>query len=104
MFLRKLSLINFKNYADAGLAFSPAANAFTGNNGEGKTNLLDAIHYLSLCKSYFNPLDSQNIKHDAAFFVLQGTYDLNGTEENITCGLKRNQRKVFRRNQKEYER
>jgi DNA replication and repair protein RecF len=104
MFLRRLSLLNFKNYAEAELTFSPNANAFTGNNGEGKTNLLDAIHYLSLCKSYFNPLDSQNIKHDAGFFVLQGYYDMNGTEENISCGLKRNQRKVFRRNQKEYER
>jgi DNA replication and repair protein RecF len=104
MFLRRLSLINFKNYAEAELNFSPNANAFTGNNGEGKTNLLDAIHYLSLCKSYFNPLDSQNIKHDAGFFVLQGYYDMNGTDENISCGLKRNQRKVFRKNQKEYER
>jgi DNA replication and repair protein RecF len=104
MFLRHLSLVNFKNYNEAELEFSPNANSFTGNNGEGKTNLLDAIHYMSLCKSYFNPLDSQNIKHDAGFFVLNGTYDLNGTEENISCGLKRNQRKIFRRNKKEYER
>jgi DNA replication and repair protein RecF len=104
MFLRKLSLLNFKNYADADLTFSNGANAFVGDNGEGKTNLLDAIHYLSLCKSYFNPLDNQNIKHDAEFFVLQGGYDVNGTEENISCGLKRNQRKVFKRNQTEYAR
>jgi DNA replication and repair protein RecF len=104
MFLRSLSLVNFKNYADAELNFSASANAFTGNNGEGKTNLLDAIHYLSLCKSYFNPFDNQNIKRDADFFVLTGSYDMNGTEENISCGLKRNQKKVLRRNKKEYDR
>ena len=104
MFLRKLSLINFKNCTEAELTFSAGANAFTGNNGEGKTNLLDAIHYLSLCKSYFNPLDNQNIKHDADFFMLLGSYDSDGNEENISCALKRGQRKVIRRNQKEYER
>jgi DNA replication and repair protein RecF len=104
MYLRRLSLINFKNYAEATLAFSPGANAFVGNNGSGKTNLLDAIHYLSLCKSYFNPADNQNIRHGAEFLLVQGTYELNGTEEHIHCGLKRNQRKVFKRNNKEYER
>lgn len=104
MHLQKLSLLNFKNYAEATLSFSPAANAFVGDNGSGKTNLLDAIHYLSLCKSYFNPADNQNIKHDADFLLVQGTYVLNGHEENIYCGLKRNQRKIFKRNNKEYER
>jgi DNA replication and repair protein RecF len=104
MFLSHLSVVNFKNYAEAELNFSPDANAFTGNNGEGKTNLLDAIHYLSLCKSYFNPFDNQNIKHGTELFVLTGTYDVNGTEEHIACGLKRNQKKVFKRNKKEYER
>lgn len=104
MHLQKLSLINFKNYTEASLSFSPEANAFVGDNGSGKTNLLDAIHYLSLCKSYFNPADNQNIRHGAAFMLVQGTYDLNGVEELIHCGLKRGQRKVFKRNNKEYER
>jgi DNA replication and repair protein RecF len=104
MFLRHLSAVNFKNYTEAELDFSPTANAFTGNNGEGKTNLLDAVHYLSLCKSYFNPFDNQNIKHGTELFVLTGIYDVNGTEEHIACGLKRNQKKVFKRNKKEYER
>ncbi len=104
MYLQKLSILNFKNYADAGLDFSSGANAFVGNNGSGKTNLLDAIHYLSLCKSYFNPADNQNIKHGAEFFMVQGNYEVNGSEELIHCGLKRNQRKVFKRNNKEYER
>jgi DNA replication and repair protein RecF len=104
MHLRHLSLINFKNYASADLDFSAGANAFVGDNGSGKTNLLDAIHYLSLCKSYFNPADNQNILHGSDFMLLQGTYELNGEEEQIHCGLKRNQRKVFKRNNKEYER
>lgn len=104
MFLKKLSLISFKNYPEAELSFSSGANAFTGNNGSGKTNLLDAIHYLSLCKSYFNPADAQNILHGADFFVLQGKYELDGQEELIYCGLKREKRKVFKRNNKEYDR
>lgn len=86
------------------MAFSPTVNAFTGNNGAGKTNLLDAIHYLSLCKSYFNPIDSQQIRQDADFFMVQGAFDRNGQEELISCSLKRNQKKQFRRNKKEYQR
>src|SRR5258706_4671721 len=104
MHLQKLSLINFKNYSEATLSFSSGTNAFVGNNGSGKTNLLDAIHYLSLCKSYFNPIESQNIRHEQDFYVVQGIFDLKGNEENIYCGLKRNQKKVFRRNKKEYDR
>jgi DNA replication and repair protein RecF len=104
MFLEKLSLLNFKNYSGAELIFSDGVNAFVGDNGEGKTNLLDAIHYLSLCKSYFNPADSQNIKHDAEFFTVQGIYGVVDGFENIYCGLKRAGRKIFKRNGKEYER
>ncbi|MFL5763795.1 MAG: DNA replication/repair protein RecF [Bacteroidia bacterium] len=104
MFLKKLSVINFKNYPEAGLAFSSHINCLTGNNGEGKTNILDAIHYLSFCKSFFNPIDSQNILHDAPFFLVQGTFERDGGEEEIYCGLKRNQKKQFKRNKKEYSR
>jgi DNA replication and repair protein RecF len=104
MFLQKLSLLNFKNYEEAELTFTEDVNAFVGGNGEGKTNILDAIHYLSLCKSYFNPIDVQHIKHAADFFLVQGTFHLDDSDEHIYCGLKRNQRKIFKRNQKEYER
>lgn len=104
MYLKELSLINFKNYPEAQMVFSPEVNCFTGLNGEGKTNLLDAIHYLSFCKSFFNPVDSQNIRFDEPFFVIEGTYDLEGEEERIYCGQKRNQRKSFKRNKKDYER
>ena len=70
----------------------------------GKTNLLDAIHYLSFCKSFFNAIDSQNIRHEEGFFVLQGFFDKNGEESEVYCGLKRNQKKVFKKNKREYER
>lgn len=104
MWLKKIALINFKNYEEGGLDLSPAVNAFTGDNGAGKTNLLDAVHYLSLCKSYFNPIDSQQIRNGADFFMLQGTFDKDGSEEVVACSLKRNQKKQFRRNKKEYQR
>ena len=104
MWLQKLSLINFKNYTEAELLFSPSVNAFTGNNGAGKTNLLDAIHYLSLCKSYFNPIDGQQIKHGEDFFIIQGAFNKNSQKELISCGLKRAQKKQFKRNKKEYQR
>lgn len=104
MYLQKLSLINFKNYAQADLELSDGVNAFTGNNGAGKTNLLDAIHYLSLCKSYFNPIDSQQIKQGTDFFIVTGQFDKNSSTENVACSVKRNQKKQFKRNKKDYQR
>src|ERR1700712_2185906 len=104
MYLKQLSVINFKNYEEAELSFSEGVNAFLGNNGAGKTNLLDAIHYLSLCKSYFNPIDSQQIKQNADFFMINGAFEKDGKNEVINCGLKRNQKKQFKRNKKEYQR
>ncbi|MGZ3884252.1 MAG: DNA replication/repair protein RecF [Bacteroidia bacterium] len=104
MYLKKLSLVNFKNYADASMDLSPKINCFVGNNGMGKTNILDAIHYLSFCKSFFNAIDSQNIRHSEGFFLVQGQYDKHGESDEIYCGQKRNQKKVFKRNKKEYER
>ena len=104
MYLQQLSLINFKNYAEAGLTFSEGVNVFTGNNGAGKTNLLDAIHYLSLCKSYFNPIDSQQIKQGADFFIITGNFNKNGNQEAVACSVKRNQKKQFKRNKKDYTR
>ena len=102
MYLKRLSLINFKNYPSAELEFCPRINCFTGDNGVGKTNLLDAIYYLSLCKSYFNSIDTQNIRHDEDLFVIQGDYDKSGQTESIYCGVKINTKKQFKRNKKEY--
>jgi DNA replication and repair protein RecF len=104
MLLKTLSLLHFKNYTEGNLSFSDGVNCFAGNNGEGKTNLLDAIHYLSLCKSYFHVSDSQNIQYEAPFFVIEGSFSRGDQEEVIYCGLKRNQKKIFKRNRKEYER
>lgn len=104
MHLSSLSLINFKNYPEATLQFSKSVNCFTGNNGSGKTNLLDAIYYLGLTKSYFNNIDSQLIKHNEQMFVLQGDFSNGELEEKIFCGLKQNQKKQFKRNQKDYQR
>ncbi|MBA3682400.1 MAG: DNA replication/repair protein RecF [Bacteroidetes bacterium] len=104
MHLKRLSIINFKNYAEFEAEFSEKINCFVGNNGMGKTNLLDAIHYLSFCKSFFNSVDSQNIKHDEGFFVVQGNFEKSGELSEVYCGLKRNQKKIFKKNKKEYER
>jgi DNA replication and repair protein RecF len=104
MYLKHLSVINFKNYAGAELVFTQGVNAFMGNNGAGKTNLLDAIHYLSLCKSYFNPIDSQQIKQGADFFIITGVFNRNEQQESIACSVKRNQKKQFKRNKKDYQR
>jgi len=102
--LNTLSLVNFKNYDQADFSFCPKINCLVGNNGTGKTNVLDAIYYLSMTKSCLNPADSQNIRYDTDFFVIQGEYDRKGEPETIYCGMKRAQKKIFRRNRKDYER
>ena len=104
MYLKKLSLVNFKNYESVTLNFTSGINCFVGNNGGGKTNLLDAIYYLSFCKSFINPIESQNIKHDSDFYIIQGNFDLDGKTEQIYCGFKKGKKKQFQRNKKEYSR
>lgn len=104
MWLKQLTVLNFKNYSESSLTFLPEANAFTGPNGAGKTNLLDAIHYLSLCKSYFNPIDSQHIKVGEDWFMIQGDFEKEEGSDNVSCSLKRNQKKQFKKNKKDYQR
>lgn len=105
MYLSKLNLSNFKNYHDLQVVFNEKINCFVGMNGAGKTNLLDAIYYLSFCKSYFNPADTQNIRHQADFFAIHGTFSRNhALTDTVSCIQKRNTRKQFKINQKEYER
>jgi DNA replication and repair protein RecF len=104
MRLISLSILNYKNITEAELVFSPKINCFIGNNGMGKTNVLEAIYYLSFCKSHSNSIDSQNIKHDTEFCLLQGKYLLGDSHEDIYCGMKLRQKKQFKRNKKEYER
>lgn len=104
MYLRQLLLLNFKNYEEISLEFDSKINCFVGNNGIGKTNILDAIYYLSLCKSFFSNTDLNNVRHQQEFFVIQGEYQRDEKTENIYCGVKVGQRKIFRRNGKEYDR
>lgn len=105
MILRHISILNYKNIRMAELDLSPKLNCFFGMNGMGKTNLLDAVYYMSFCKSSTNPADSHNILHGEDMFVIQGEYlrEDNDTE-NIYCGIRRGRKKMFRRNKKEYTR
>ncbi|MGO3106903.1 MAG: DNA replication/repair protein RecF [Sphingobacterium sp.] len=104
MWLKQLSVLNFKNYSESFLEFLPQVNAFAGANGAGKTNLLDAIHYLALCKSYFNPIDSQHIKKGLDWFMVQGVFEKEHSSDTVACSLKRNQKKQFKKNKKDYTR
>ncbi len=104
MVVKQISILNFKNLEQVDLTFSPKMNCFFGHNGMGKTNLLDALFYLSFCKNHTNLTDSQLIKHDADFCVLQGSYLFEDNHpDEIYCGIKRKHRKIFKRNKKEYE-
>ena len=78
MILKRISILNYKNLEQVELDFSSKMNCFIGQNGMGKTNLLDAVYYLSFCKSSTNPIDSQNIMHEQDFFMLQGSYIADG--------------------------
>lgn len=104
LILQSLSLVNFRNYEEATLEFSPEVNCLVGDNGAGKTTILDAIYYLSFCKSYFNAIDSQNIRYDEGFFLIQGAILKNEETDKLHCGVKSGQKKQFRRNDKEYGR
>lgn len=105
MILKNISIINYKNIKGVNLELSPKINCLIGHNGVGKTNFLDAIYYLSFCRSAGNPIDSQIITHGEDFFMLEGNYlDDRGDVENIYCGMKRGSKKHFKRNKKEYKR
>ena len=102
MYLKKLNLINYKNFESAEFELSPQINCFVGNNGIGKTNVLDAIYYLSFTKSYFNSVDSHNIRHGELFFVVEGVFYKNEREEHVFCGVQKGKKKSIKRNSKLY--
>jgi len=111
MILDKLTILNYKNIEEATLALSPKFNCFIGHNGAGKTNVLDAVYYLSFCRSASNPIDAQVIRHDAPFCLLEGIYDdagpsvaADGQPLTISCAMKRGTKKHFKRDKKEYKR
>lgn len=103
MYIEEISIVNFKNLKDVRVQFSSRLNCLIGNNGAGKTNLMDAVYYLSFCKSFFNAVDLLNINHDENFFMLSGNYRRLGSSENISCGLQKGQKKQFKRNSKVYK-
>ena len=103
MFLKKLSLFNYKNFSEANFDFDAKINCFVGKNGVGKTTVLDAIYHLANGKSYFNPLAIQNIKHDEDFFVIDGSFEKEERLEQIVSSFKKGQKKILKRNGKTYE-
>lgn len=103
IFLKQIELVNYRNHNDSTFTFQHLINCFTGQNGVGKTNLLDAIYYLSFTKSFINSIDSQNIDNQQDFFVIRGDFQIHEQDVSIFCGQKRNQKKQFKFNKKEYE-
>lgn len=105
MYLSKLILTGFKNHIQGEFEFCEKINCIVGNNGVGKTNLLDAIYYLSFCKSFFSSQDLQHIRHGEDFFAIHGSYKTGkATDDFIQCIQQKNQRKRFLLNKKEYTR
>jgi len=106
MYLKNIYLSNFKSYDDANFSFDENVNAIVGNNGSGKTNLLDAIYYLSFCKSYFSAHDMHSVRFDTDYFAVHGEFFNDDAESStqISCTYKLNDRKVMKANRKEYSR
>jgi len=102
MYLRALSVVNYKNIREAMVEFSPKLNTFIGDNGAGKTNLLDALYSLSFTKSFFSASDQLNITHGEDYFMLQGKYKRDGDDETIVYGYQNGQKKQLKRNGKLY--
>ncbi|MBK7287422.1 MAG: AAA family ATPase [Flavobacteriales bacterium] len=102
--LSRLSVLQFRNHREAGLELGKQVNCLIGPNGAGKTNLLDAVYYLSMCKSYFEPQDMHNVLHGEEWFMVKGTMETPSGDDELSCAVRKGQRKVFTRNRKEYER
>ena len=105
MELKNISIVNYRNLTQADLSFSPKLNGFIGKNGMGKTNVLDAIYYLSFCKGTMSASDSFNLRHDSDFFMIQGQYTTDdGASMDVVCSLKRGVRKRVKCDGKDYKR
>jgi DNA replication and repair protein RecF len=102
MFLKNLTAANFKNIRETELDFVPRLNCFIGDNGSGKTNILDAVYYLSFTKSCFTQVEQLNVMHAETWFMLKGHYDRAGSDEQIVCSYQETMKKQVRRNSKAY--
>ena len=98
MFLKQLTLTHYKNLEASQFYFQAPINCFIGNNGIGKSNVLDSIYHLAFTKSYFNPSSVQNIQFGKEFFLIEGKFEKDGKEEKINCSLKKGQKKTVKRN------
>ncbi len=104
VFLTQIELQNFKNYESLQLNFCEGIQGIVGENGSGKTNLLDAIYYLALSKSAFNAIDQQNIKHEESYFTLKGNFQsVQDPSQTVFCGLQKGQKKILKLNGKQYD-
>jgi len=103
MYLKRISLLNYKNFHETTFEFDSRINCFVGPNGTGKSNVLDAVYHLAVGKSYFNPLSVQNVRHGEEFFVVEGDFEIEGRQEHVVCSLKKGQKKALKRNGKAYE-
>jgi DNA replication and repair protein RecF len=103
MYLSSLFLLHFKNFTELEIQLSKGINGIVGKNGSGKTNILDAIHYLSMCKSYLNTIDRQNIQFEQSFFSINGDWQVDDKQSNVHCAFKLGAKKVVKFNKKEYE-
>ena len=103
MHLKNLRLLNFKNYEDVYIEFTSKINCIVGENGSVKTNMLNAMHYLSFTKSAINSIDIQNIRHESICFTIKGTFNKSGRDHEIFCSLEKGKKKVFRQYNTEYE-
>ena len=103
MYIGEISIVNYKNLKEVQLGFSPKLNCFIGKNGAGKTNILDAVYFLSFCKSFSNASDLMNVTHEESYFMLNGNYNRLDSNENISCGFKKGGIKQFKRNSKVYK-
>jgi len=104
LFLKNLQLHQFKNHKESQFTFNEKVSCFVGDNGAGKTNILDAIHYLSQTKSYFNHIDSQNIQFTTDYFMLKGVFEKGGKQSEIQCNHKEQEGKSVQKNKKKYKR
>lgn len=104
MIIRSLSLLNFKNHTETNFEFSPQINCFVGNNGVGKTNILDSLHYLSVAKSFLGSKDLNNIKTDQDFFSIEGNIDDSEKENIIKIQQPKDAKKIIKKNDKSYDR
>ncbi len=102
VYLKHISLANFKNYPALHLELEPGINAILGENGSGKTNLLDAIHYLSMTKSAFGVNDQQTIRHQQEYYTVEGNFEEEGEEVRVFCGQQKGQKKILKLNKSPY--